>query len=351
MRKIYHLIILLVVGLAISCNNKVANYITFKTPLQGESFSLGKPVEVSLDIPAETNITSITYLIDGTEFAKKINKDLVTLNTDSLPLGYRLLTAIVHSEGKVDTLTNNIILNTDKKPVSLSYTVVNTFPHDTSSYTQGLSYVDGQLLESTGRKGQSVVQYVNINSGKPSKKTPLPDTYFGEGSVKIGNQVIVLTWQEMVGIVYNASTLEQISTFPYQNSREGWGLTYNGTHLLKSDGTNRIWLLDPKKYTEESYIEVYDHNGAVNELNELEYINGKIFANIYGSTRIVIIDPKTGGVESELELKNLVPKNYFKTEDEKANNVLNGIAWDAAGKRLFVTGKKWPKLYEIKISQ
>lgn len=348
-RKFTILLILLGMATLYSCNNKVAQYITFKAPFQGETFNSGKPVSIQLDIPAETNVDGITYLIDGKEFATKKNKDTVTLNTADLPLGYRLITAIVTSGDKNDTITNNIVLKTDKKPVKLTYKVVNTFPHDTSAYTQGLTYADGSLLESTGRKGLSVVKYVDIKTGKTIKQAKLTDNYFGEGSFKLGDKVIVLTWQEMVGIVYDASTLTQISTFPYQNSIEGWGLTFNGKNLLKSDGTNRIWSLNPISFKEESYIEVYDNNGPVNSLNELEYIHGKIYANVYGSTIIVVINPQTGAVESELDLKDLVPHDYFKTEDDKQNNVLNGIAVNPITRSIYVTGKKWPKLYEITV--
>lgn len=348
-RKIFHLTLCLSVGLIFSCKDKTNTYITFKQPLQGESFDSGKLIVVALDIATETEIDTITYLIDGNEFAKKSNKDSVILNSENLALGYRIITAVVNSGGKNDTITSNIILKTDQKPTKLNYTISNTFPHDTSSYTQGLSFVDGNLLESTGRKGLSVVKLTSLATGKSLKQADLAAEYFGEGSVKIGNKIIVLTWQEMIGLVYDATTFKQIATFPYQNSREGWGLTFNGTHLLKSDGTNRIWLLNAKNYAEEQYIEVYDHNGAVNGLNELEFINGKIFANVYGSTRIVVIDQKTGTVEAEMDLKELVPKGYFKTEDDELNNVLNGIAWDPVTERMFVTGKKWPKLYEIKV--
>ncbi len=331
----------------VSCNNKVAQYITFKAPFQGESIKSGKLVKIELDIPADTKVDGVTYLIDGKEFAVKSNKDTVMLNTNDLALGYRLITAIVSAGNKKDTITNNIVLKTDKQPIKLSYTVVNTFPHDTSAYTQGLTYTDGSLLESTGRKGFSVVKYVDIKTGKTIKQAKLADNYFGEGSFKLGNKIIVLTWQEMVGIVYDATTLTQISTFPYQNSTEGWGLTFNGKSLLKSDGTNKIWSLDPITFKEESSIEVYDNNGPVNSLNELEYIKGKIYANVYGSHKIVVINPQTGAVEAELDLKDLIPHDYFKTEDDKQNNVLNGIAVNPITRNIYVTGKKWPELFEI----
>jgi len=352
MRKtIPALLLLCTILFQFACNNKVGSYITFKNPLQGESFNSGKPVKVELDIPEKTEIQAISYLVDGKQFAQSTTKEFVTLDTQNLPLGYRLLTAIVKSGDKIDTITNNIIVTTDKKPVKLKYTLVNTFPHDTSAYTQGLSFVDGKLLESTGRKGQSQLKYVDLSTGKAVKSAALKPQYFGEGSVKVGSKIIVLTWEENVGLVYDATTFEEISTFPYQSSREGWGLTYNGKNLLKSDGSNKIWFLNAESFTEERFIEVYDNKGPVQQLNELEYIEGKLYANVYGTNRIVVINPQTGLVEAELDLTKLAPKNYFKSDDDIANNVLNGIAYDEVGKRLFVTGKKWPKLFEIKLSE
>lgn len=351
MRKITTVLLLSTTLFQFACNNKVGSYITFKNPLLGESFNSGKPVKIELDIPKQTEIQNISYLVDGKQFAEKTNKDFVTLDTQNLPLGYRLLTAIVKSGDKIDTITNNIILTTDKKPVKLKYTLVNTFPHDTSSYTQGLSFVDGKLLESTGRKGQSQLKYVDVKTGKAVKAVSLKPEYFGEGSVKVGNQIIVLTWQENVGLVYDATTLEEKATFPYQSSREGWGLTYDGKQLLRSDGSNKIWFMNATTFKEEGFIEVYDNKGAVEQLNELEYIDGKLYANIYGSNRIIIINPTSGLVEAEVDLSKLAPKNYFKSDEEIGNNVLNGIAYDTVGKRLFVTGKKWPNLFEIKLSE
>ena len=161
----------------------------------------------------------------------------------------------------------------------------------------------------------------------------------------------MLTWQENLGFIFDAKTFKQIGTFPYQQSREGWGLTFDGKNILRSDGTNKIWFMNTSTYKEERFIEVYDQNGEVANINELEYVNGKIYANVYLTNKIVIINPLNGEVESQIDLTALVPKNFFKTSTEVDNNVLNGIAWDANGKRLFVTGKKWPKLYQIEIAQ
>lgn len=325
--------------------------INFSSPNQGDNFSLGDDIKLKLDISEDANVSSVAYFIDGKPINTSKSSDSALLKTANLPLGYRLITAIVTQGDAKDTINTNIVLTTKRVPEKLSYTVVNTFAHDTSAYTEGLGYVDGKLLESTGEKGASELKYVDLKSGKTLQKTQLEPQYFGEGSLKIGDKIIMLTWQENLGFVFDAKTLKQLGTFPYEQSREGWGLTFDGKNILRSDGTNKIWFMNAATYKEERFIEVYDKNGALDKLNELEYINGKIYANVYLTNKIVVINPQNGEVEAELDLTELVPKNFFKTSNEVDNNVLNGIAWDASGKRLFVTGKKWPKLYQIKIAQ
>jgi glutamine cyclotransferase len=333
-----------------SCKNESKNYITFSAPTQGQQIKLGEPIDLSLDIDKREQVEEISYYVDGMLKASlKDNSGKVTIASKDLSLGYRNIMAVVTKDGEKDTINTNIVLTSNVAPKTLSYTVVKTFPHDTSAYTEGLSFVDGKLLESTGEKGASKLKYVDLNTGKTLQQTQLAPEYFGEGSLKIGDKIIMLTWQENIGFVFDAKTFKQLATFPYQNSREGWGLTFDGKNILRSDGTNRIWLMNANDYKEEGFIEVYDDKGAVNSINELEYINGKIYANVYLTNNIIVIDPKTGVVESRLDLSALVPKNFFKTEFDINNNVLNGIAWDAKQQRLFVGGKKWPKLYEIKV--
>ncbi|RZK53590.1 MAG: glutaminyl-peptide cyclotransferase [Pedobacter sp.] len=352
------LTVIFISALALSSCKTDKSLVSFSKPLQGDNFFLGDEIGVKLDISEGAKIDSVIYLMDGKAVAKSVNTDSVILKTANLSLGYRTLSAVVAQGDERDTIITNIVLKTNKVPAMLSYNVVNTFPHDTSAYTQGLTYVDaslpdrqGKLLESTGSYGKSELKYVEINSGKTIQRTKLDPKYFGEGSVKVGDKIIVLTWQENVGLIYDAKTLNLISTFPYQNSREGWGLTFDGKKLLRSDGSNRIWTMNADNYEVESYIEVYDNLGEVQRLNELEYINGKIYANVYLTNNIVIINPVSGVVEAKIDLSALEPQDFFKDEDEKQNNVLNGIAWDSKTNRLFVTGKKWPKLYEIKIDQ
>ena len=350
-KTLLSLAFIFIVALTISSCKTDKSLVSFSQPLQGDNIFLGDDVNVKLDIPEGEKIDSVIYLIDDKVVAKTSNGDSVLLGTGSLSLGYRTLSAVVAQGDKRDTIITNIVLKTNHVPLALNYKVINTFPHDTSAYTQGLTYVDGKLLESTGSYGKSELKYVELNTGKTIQRTKLEPKYFGEGSVKVGDKIIVLTWQENVGLVYDASTLNLLSTFPYQSSREGWGLTFDGKKLLRSDGSNKIWTMNASTYEVESYIEVYDNLGEVQRLNELEYINGKIYANVYLTNNIVIINPVSGVVEAKIDLAALEPKGFFKDDDERQNNVLNGIAWDSKTNRLFVTGKKWPKLYEIKIDQ
>jgi glutamine cyclotransferase len=332
------------------CEGKKPNNITFETPYQGQNFNAGDQVNLKLALTKEQKAIAVKYFLDGKEIPARENQESIKLETDQLPLGYRLITAIIQFEDQTDTVTTNIVLKTSHQAVALNYKVTNSFPHDTSAYTEGLSYVDGKLLESTGEKAASKLKYVDLKSGRTLQQTQLAPQYFGEGSLKINDKIIMLTWQENIGFVFDAKTFKQIATFTYQKSREGWGLAYDGKQILRSDGTNRIWRMNAKTYQEEGFIEVYDDKGALDSLNELEYIDGKIYANVYLTNKIVIINPNTGLVEATIDLTPLVPKNHFKTTEAIQNNVLNGIAWDAQGKRLFVGGKKWPKLYEIKLS-
>jgi len=334
----------------IGCKSETTNTLSFLAPEQGQNFNAGETVNIKLDLPKDVNPQSISYFIDGKLIDQKNNADSVSLSTKGLALGYRIISAVVDRGESKDTVTVNIVLKTNQIPKQLSYQVVQTYPHDTTAYTEGLSYVDGRLLESTGEKGASELKWVDLKSGKTLQKTKLDPQYFGEGSLKIGDKIIMLTWQENIGFIFDAKTFKQLGTFPYQNSREGWGLTFDGKNILRSDGSNRIWLMNANTFKEESYIEVYNNNGAVSNLNELEYINGKIYANVYLTNKIVVIDPTSGIVAGEIDLSALVPQNFFSTPHEEQNNVLNGIAWDEKGKRLFVGGKKWPKLYEIKIT-
>jgi glutamine cyclotransferase len=225
-----------------------------------------------------------------------------------------------------------------------TYRVIHTYPHDSKAFTQGLAFVDGHLYESTGLNGKSSLRMVDLSTGHVLQKYDVPAEYFGEGLTDWGSNLIQLTWREHKGFVYDRFTFSLLRTFSYEG--EGWGLTHDRTQLIMSDGTSYLRFLDPKTFREIKRIHITDEAGrAVENLNELEYIHGEIYANIWGSDIIVRISPRTGKVLGKLDLNGIIDKR----ELTAPGAVLNGIAYDAAGDRLFVTGKLWPKLFEIKV--
>ena len=222
------------------------------------------------------------------------------------------------------------------------YQVVRVYPHDPQAFTQGLVYVDGTLFESTGLNGRSGIRRVKLENGAVLQLQPLEERYFGEGIAVVGNAIVQLTWQSGIGFVYDRTTFRRTRTFTYAG--EGWGLTYDGTRLIMSDGTSFLRFLDPKTLKETGRLQVKDGARPVEQLNELEMVKGELFANVWGTDRIVRIDPKSGVVRGWIDLRGLLDSG-----DAAGVDVLNGIAYDAAGDRLFVTGKLWPKLFEIRI--
>jgi len=224
-----------------------------------------------------------------------------------------------------------------------TYKIVNTYPHDRNAFTQGLVFEDGILYEGTGLHGQSTLRKVELETGDILRILTLPAQFFGEGVTIYGNKLIQLTWQSNVGFIYDKESFELLQEFNY--STEGWGITHDGKRLIMSDGTSTLHFLDPETFQEIGQIEVYDRNGPVTKLNELEYVQGEIYANIWKTDRVARIAPLTGQVMGWIELENILSP-----EDRNHRvDALNGIAYDAKNDRLFVTGKFWPKIIEIEM--
>jgi glutamine cyclotransferase len=229
--------------------------------------------------------------------------------------------------------------------VIYTYTVVNTYPHDPGAYTQGLVYRDGFLYESTGLNGRSSLRKVKLETGEIVQREAIDRRYFAEGLTEWNGKLAQLTWQSGIGFLYDRATLTLTGTFKYAG--EGWGLTHDGKQLILSDGTETLRFLDPQTFRESGRLAITDGKLPVRGLNELEYVQGEIFANVWHSDRVARISPATGQVMGWIEMKGLLPDVY--RLDPEA--VLNGIAYDAGKDRLFVTGKLWPKLFEIKVSR
>ncbi len=224
-----------------------------------------------------------------------------------------------------------------------TYQVLNTYPHDMSAFTEGLVFEDSVLYEGTGLYGYSNLRRVELETGKVLQIRELPSQYFGEGITIYKNKIIQLTWKSHLGLVYDKSNFELLQEFNYPT--EGWGITYDGSYLIMSDGTSILHFLDPETFEEISQIEVHENNIPVTKINELEYVQGEIFANIWLTERIARINPLTGQVTGWIDLKGILSPE---DRSEKVD-VLNGIAYDAKNNRLLVTGKFWPKLFEIEL--
>ncbi|HET9409960.1 MAG TPA: glutaminyl-peptide cyclotransferase [Candidatus Sulfotelmatobacter sp.] len=226
-----------------------------------------------------------------------------------------------------------------------SYQIIHSYPHDPDAFTQGLIYVDGHLYESTGRHGKSTLRMVDLTTGKILQKYDLSAEYFGEGLTDWGSNLIQLTWQSHIGFVYDRFSFSQVGTLHYEG--EGWGITHDAKQLIMSDGTSYLRFLDPKSFRVIRRLRVTDDSGRpVEKLNELEYIKGEIYANIWQTDRIARISPQSGKVLGWIDLSGIIDKRELSGSDA----VLNGIAYDTVGDRLFVTGKLWPKLFEIKVT-
>jgi glutaminyl-peptide cyclotransferase len=225
-------------------------------------------------------------------------------------------------------------------PTLYTYHIDKTYPHDYTAFTEGLVFNNGVLYESTGKYGFSSLRRINLESGNITQKVLLPKQYFGEGLTVINDSLIQLTWQNNLGFIYNKETFSLLGNFSY--STEGWGLTYNGGELIMSDGTSNLTFINPDTFQETGHLSVHDANNFITNVNELEYVNGDLFANIWLQQKIAIINPQTGLVKGWIDLTGIYQPN-------NTDDVLNGIAYDSQTNRLYVTGKNWPNLYQITI--
>lgn len=332
----------LAIILLISCKSEHKFILNAPNKIQ-----INENLTISVSEKENKKIDSVQFSIDSNKIESKNNTAIVNIN--NYKLGKHTVTALLFFENKTEIVSKTVYFMADLGPDIYTFNIINTYPHDEKAYTQGLEYYNGFLYEGTGRKGTSNIRKVDLTTGKVLQQTDLDAKYFGEGITILNNKLYQLTWQSGIGFVYNLESFEKEKDFKYTKSREGWGLTNNGKHLIKSDGTERIWFLNTETEIEESYIEAYTNKQKVENLNELEYINGKIYANIWQKNSIAIINPTTGRVEGVANLNDLKTE-ISKTQKLQDNDeVLNGIAFDKENNRLFVTGKHWSKLYEIEL--
>lgn len=230
-------------------------------------------------------------------------------------------------------------------PISIPYKITGTYPHHPDSFTQGFIFEGGFLYEGTGQYGSSYLRKIDLETGKIIKENRLPQNLFGEGITIFGDKIIQLTWLSQTGFVYDKDSFRLLKTFRYPLPIEGWGITTDGENLILSDGSNRLFFLDPVSFQVKKRLDVYDNRGPVRKINELEYVDGIMYANVWQSNSIIKIDMDSGKVIGKIDLGNIVPKLFRGHVD----NVLNGIAYDNKRKRFLVTGKMWPLIFEMEL--
>ncbi len=319
----------------------------FSIELEGKQSKFQQNQEVGVAIKNKKNIEieAIIYSIDGKTLPLSNGK----IKLDMPTLGNKNLVAKINLGEESVEITKKIRLLSAKAPEVYTYDIINTYPHDTKAYTQGLEFHNGILYESTGKKGASTVRKVNFKTGEILQKIDLDNSVFGEGITLMNDKLYNLTWRSGIGYVFNPSNLEKIKNFSYGNSREGWGLCNDGSKLYKSDGTEKIWFLNPETLEEQGYIETVTNKSIFNKANELEYVDGKIYANVYQKESMMIIDATSGAIEGVINFGGLKGKVKKGPEWDENNSVLNGVAYHKERGTFFVTGKNWDKLFEVNI--
>ena len=269
------------------------------------------------------------------------------LETKNLNVGTHYIKAIASlNEGPNGENFNEFLLLSDLSPNKFSYKIIKSYPHNIEHFTEGLEIKNGFLYEGTGQEGSSDIYKIDLSSWKTIKESKLDDQYFGEGITILNEKLYQLTYKTQIGFVRNITTLDLLNTWYFKNE-QGWGLTNDGKSLIMSDGTEFITYINPETFLEIKKIQVCNQIGVVRNLNELEYINGEIWANIWTTDKIVQIDPKTGKIVSEIDLSGLLNPNFL--NGNKPVDVLNGIAFDPDKNKIYVTGKLWPKIFEIEL--
>ena len=303
------------------------------------TYVAGDTLKVQLKHKKSLSLAKVQYFLDDTPITLPY-----VFTADKL--GDHQLSATALIEGsKVKAKERSVRLLKSSPPELWTYTIVNESPHDAEAYTQGLEFDGEDLYESSGLKGKSSLRKVDYKSGEPTVNKPLDKSYFGEGLTLLNDKIYQLTWQENTAFVYDKNSMELETSFSYGQSKEGWGLCNDGEYLYKSDGSAKIWRLDPATGKELDYIEATTHKTILTKINELEWVDGKIYANTYQFQKEVgvVIDPKTGAIERVIDFSGLKEK----VDQIPSLNVLNGIAYHPQRETFFVTGKNWSKIFEV----
>ena len=315
----------------------------FQIVLEGNPKVLKRYDELSVSIQDKEGnaVPDATFSLDGTTLTLEENK----LKFDLPLLGNRELEARFSLEGKPVVIRKKVRILSKEAPRLYTYEIVNEYPHDIKSFTQGLEFYNDTLYESTGRKGTSYIRKIDYMTGEVLQQVDLDNAYFGEGITVMGETVYQLSWQSKTGFLYDRKSLNERGRFQYGQSREGWGLCNDGLKIYKSDGTEKIWILNPETLEEEGSLQTVTNKSVFNKANELEYVEGKIYANVWQKESMMIIDAESGAIEGVINFGGLKKR----VKQHATLDVLNGVAYHPERKTFFVTGKNWDKLFEVRI--
>ena len=332
--------IIIVATLISGCGNssKPIKHFLIQTNANKNVISNTDTLKLSLSNPSNKKIDSVNYVMNNSPVA-----DIFSLQNSSL--GEKMIKAEVFYDGKKEVAIQKVIVVNGSTPKLYNYELLNTYPHDITSYTQGLEFYNGVLYESTGQYGESKLRALDYKNDAILNNVNLSRSYFGEGLTVLNDKIYQLTWKEGRGLIYDVNTFETLGSFNYGQSKEGWGLCNDGRQLYKTDGSENIWILNAETLEEERFVQAYTNKGRLTNLNELEWVEGKIYANRYQKNGVAIINPINGAIEAVLDFKDL--KN--KVTNHPGLDVLNGMAYNPDTKTLFVTGKRWDKLFEVRI--
>lgn len=345
MKSIAYSIVLVLAFILNSCGSTSDASKFFEIELEGrkKEFQKGQRVGVAIKNKKDKEITRVEYVLDG----QRISVENGKLALNIVKLGRKELKAKVFFDETFTEISKKIRVLAEKSPDVYTYEILNEFPHDQGAFTQGLEFSGDTLYESTGKLGKSTLRKVNFKTGEVYQKIDLKNSEFGEGLTLVDNKVVQLTWQNGLGYVYGQNNLQKIESFNYGDSKEGWGLCNDGNNIYKSDGTEKIWILDPDTYQEVDFIETVTNKSIFNKANELEYVDGKIYANVWQKESMMIIDVNSGAIEGVINFAGLKSK----VEQHPELDVLNGVAYHPERQTFFVTGKNWSKLFEVSINK
>jgi glutamine cyclotransferase len=325
------------------CSKNKDDFFSFNESKIKAQYTTDEKVALEILNPKEKVIDSVVYMVNDKKIGAIKNNTPFQFDLKNQKFGYQNIKSITYFEGTNEVDSTRIEVISNVQPKLINYTILKTYPHNINSFTEGLEFYKDTLYESAGQYGKSKLLKTDYKTGLIIKSMDLESKYFGEGITIINDKIYQLTYREKVGFIYDAKTWKLIKTFPY-TKKEGWGMTNDGKNIYLNDSTEKIWLMNPDTQQTFDYINIYSGGTKIKEVNELEWIDGKIYSNIWQKDAIAIINPKNGAVEGVINLVDLKKKITNPEAD-----VLNGIAYNSKTKTIFVTGKNWDKMFEIKL--